>query len=357
MQDEYTSCLWLEGGLWFCKNELYNCCYPNIIGKTEGMPYICSYEGGPLPVEEILKSRQVLVSKLNNGEECTCSNCIFLQKKRWPKTEYILDYVINFSPYTLCNLNCSYCSFAREGDCRMYFPLLPVIKHLVEEKYMSPETTAFGWTGGEPTIVKEFNEGYSLISQSVKKVLFHTNSVVFSDAIYRNLGDKSIAETFVKTSIDAGTPETYNKIRGRDFFYRVFDNLQKYAEKSPQTVFAKYIVLSENCDLHEVRSFIDQVSRRNIKRVELSADFASWNIPTEHWTALEALLTGLEKNDVDVIFSHHLMALIYTTDIEKVPKQLYSKFVDLDSNYSSNSSEWAVHAGKRHEGGEIAKGR
>ncbi len=189
---------------------------------------------------------------------------------------------------------------------------------------MSPETTSFGWTGGEPIILEEFNEGYSLISQYVKKVIIYTNSVVFSDAIYRNLGERNTAETFIKTSIDAGTPELYKKIRGRNYFYRAFDNLQKYAEKSPQTVFAKYIVLSENCDLHEVRSFITQVCNRNIKRVMISSDFDLWSLPDEHWAALEFLFTELKGHSVDVILSKHLWALISATNAEKVPKLLYA---------------------------------
>jgi hypothetical protein len=212
----------------------------------------------------------------------------------------------------------------------MYYPVLRVIEHLIEGKHMSPETTAFGWTGGEPTILKELDEGYSLISQSVKKVIFHTNSIIFSDSIYRNLGQKNTAETFVKTSIDAGTPELYKKIRGGDFFYRAFDNLQKYAAKSPQTVFAKYIVLSENCDLHEVRSFVNEVCRRNIKRVVISSDFARLSIPDEHWTALVVLFGELKGHGVDVILSEQLRGLISITNAEEVPKLLYSEVMDPD---------------------------
>ncbi len=339
MQDEYISCPWIEGGLSFLKNKLHHCCMPNVsswmknkpvikVSERKGWPFICSYEGGTLPVEEILKSRQSLVEKLNNGEDSPCSDCIFLQKKRWPRSGQILNYAIVFSPYTLCNLRCSYCTMATSGDCRMYFPLLPVIQQLV--KYTSKETTSFGWAGGEPTMVKELGDGFSLLSESVKQVTFSTNSTMFSDVIYRSLGQKKNAETFIKSSIDAGTPEKYRQIRGKDFFYRAFDNLQKYAAKSPGTVFAKYIVLTENCDLREIRFFIDQIAIRNIKRVIISSDYSRWTIPAEHWAALETLFTGLKSHGVDVVFTHHLMSLIYSTDVKEVPNVLHSGYMDTD---------------------------
>ena len=212
----------------------------------------------------------------------------------------------------------------------MYFPLLPVIKHLVEEKFMSPETTSFGWAGGEPSILKELNEGYALLLKSVKRIIFSTNAVVFSDVIYRNLGKENVAETFIKSSIDAGTADKYKEIRGRDFFDRAFDNLQKYAERSPQTVYAKYIVLTENCNLREIRSFIKQVYSRNIKRVIISSDYARWSIPARHWAALETLFAGLKSKGIEVVFTHHLMSVINAADAEKVPAILYSGYMDYD---------------------------
>ncbi len=367
MQDEYISCSWLEGGLSFNKNTLHHCCLPNIskemkeppakiYADRKGWPFICSYEGGTLPVEEILKSREALVSKLNNGEETPCSDCIFLQKKRWSRTETLFDYAILFSPYTLCNLRCSYCNFVKDDDCKMYFPLLPVLNQLAEEKYMSPETTTFCWAGGEPTMLEELSEEYDLISHRVKRITFHTNAIAFSKPIYHNLGNKNTGEIFIKSSIDAGTPEMYKKVRGKDFFNRVFNNLQKYAEKAPQNVFAKYIVLSENCSLHEVQSFITQVINCNIKRVILSSDYTCWDIPNNHWTALEALFDGLKSQGIDVVFTHHLMSVISTTNAEKVPKILYSGFMDHDcptcwpsdgGGVRQDSDRVSNHAGNR----------
>ena len=114
------------------------------------------------------------------------------------------------------------------------------------------------WGGGEPVVGKDFDamleETIKRIPKAAQRVL--TNSVRHNKTVQRLLLENKVSVT---TSVDAGTDETYAKVRGMASLHKAMANLKKYAEANSSQVTVKYIFTDGNYSLDEVMAFISLV--------------------------------------------------------------------------------------------------
>ena len=88
-------------------------------------------------------------------------------------------------------------------------------------------------------------------------VFFSTNGVLLTDEIIKLLVDNQI--TRLRISLDAATPETYEKIRGFNFLKKIEDNIDKviaYKKKQKSflpTIRISFVVMEDN--KHEIKAF------------------------------------------------------------------------------------------------------
>ncbi|MDR2124389.1 MAG: hypothetical protein LBP38_05325, partial [Desulfovibrio sp.] len=80
-----------------------------------------------------------------------------------------------------------------------------------------------------------------------------SNGTIFSDAILNGLQSGKCS---LCTSIDAGTPETYLKIKRQDLFECVWRNLEIYANSGTEKLSVKYIVTDDNKSKRDIDGFI-----------------------------------------------------------------------------------------------------
>jgi sulfatase maturation enzyme AslB (radical SAM superfamily) len=95
----------------------------------------------------------------------------------------------------------------------------------------------------------------------------NTNAVLFSEEIENGLKRKAMV---VQVSVDAGTRETYKKIKGRDAFETVWNNISKYSRAGD--VIGKYIIYDNNASAEDVRGFIDLCRINSVASVILSPE-------------------------------------------------------------------------------------
>ena len=65
----------------------------------------------------------------------------------------------------------------------------------------------------------------------------------------------------ITTSIDAGTKETFKKIRGVKGMQKVLSNLEKYFVEAQKGVVVKYILTDDNFSDLEIDSFLDNIKK------------------------------------------------------------------------------------------------
>ena len=74
--------------------------------------------------------------------------------------------------------------------------------------------------------------------------------------------------------MDAGTLETFYKIKGVDCYGRVCDNLRKYATQTDNAIMLKYVFLPGiNDNKIDVNGFFELATELNIANVLISYDF------------------------------------------------------------------------------------
>ena len=99
----------------------------------------------------------------------------------------------------------------------------------------------------------------------------HTSSVLFSESIARSLKH---TRSFLRISIDSGTPETYMKIKGVDCFNKVWENISRYREHG--RVVVKYVITMDNSDINDLQGFIEKCEYADIKSIEIVPEFLSY---------------------------------------------------------------------------------
>ena len=172
-------------------------------------------------------------------------------KRKPRKPKYVFDYVV-FAHHTHCNLRCRYCHSTEPGFRRVERPpnMFPVIKDLHDSKPAAPNSE-IGWSGGEPTLLDEFDELSSFLAAIGARQNLHTNAVLLSRAAMHWI-PKSLYRMYI--SVDAGTRGTYQLLKGADAFEQVWANIARYISVGGRRVLPKMILMKEN--LAEVAQFV-----------------------------------------------------------------------------------------------------
>lgn len=210
----YPSCEWLEGGLAFNRRSLNACL---IVHHGRGLPKLCDYNGGEVPWDEVLAARQRIILENQQGGHPACAGCPNLVERQWPEREYPVQ-LVGIAQFAHCNIYCSYC-FLQTQDPASYkdgltpYRVAPAIDQLLSQGLMSPRATV-DWGGGEPTIYREFDELLTRVAEMGGTTWLHTNGTRFPAPLARGIPSGKVG---VICSVDAGLPETYLRMKGRDF--------------------------------------------------------------------------------------------------------------------------------------------
>jgi len=287
MPEDYISCPFIEKGLTFAPDGLYACSLP--LHGLAGWPFLGQYDGGPLPIDAILRKRETLRHQLNHGESNSCDGCdYFLSRKAWQdEPDYLFDN-LNIEHYTTCNLRCAYCCWATTHKAaygRNPYPLLPVFQQLMDNKWMSPAGSVF-WGGGEPALLGEFPDCLAYMRSFGVRHDISSNATVFSQALHDALKDPSVS---LMVSVDAGARETYAAMKTQDLLPRVWDNVEAYGATGGRLML-KYIVTDSNNNVKEFEAFVNEAGRRKLLRCLFFVDMSH-----EHSHVSEEVIQGMAR--------------------------------------------------------------
>jgi molybdenum cofactor biosynthesis enzyme MoaA len=249
-QGQWT-CDYLETGLVISRGRIDACCVTH--HRNLGHVILVeNFDGDYFPLEEIIEARRRILAQLRQPDGYpACRGCVKLVKRKAPKQKYAFDYIV-FAHHTHCNLRCRYCHSTEPGFRHVERPpnVLPLIKDLVRRRLLSPNCE-IGWSGGEPTLLDEFDELSSYLAAIGARQNLHTNAVLLSRAAMHWI-PKSLYRMYI--SVDAGTRGTYQLLKGADAFEQVWANIARYISVGGRRVLPKMILMKEN--LAEVAQFV-----------------------------------------------------------------------------------------------------
>jgi MoaA/NifB/PqqE/SkfB family radical SAM enzyme len=144
--------------------------------------------------------------------------------KDWLDGELIYPIYMELSPIGSCNHRCSFCGldFMKYASRKIDFSLLK--KRLPEMASLGLKSIMYAGEG-EPFLHKDISGMVQLTQASGIDVAITSNGVLFGETLVAQVLPFC---SWIKFSINAGTPDTYGKIHGttpRDF-KRVIDNLR-----------------------------------------------------------------------------------------------------------------------------------
>ncbi|MBF0232216.1 MAG: radical SAM protein [Desulfamplus sp.] len=238
-------------------------------------------------------ARKHLCTTLDKGQNPFCQACPSLFKTSQK------DLVPNIGGLSLdisirCNLNCSYCIVKNIWQCVEY-DFKGLCDYIINNNLIKIPFQ-FDWGGaGEPTINPSFESLTKKLLDLGGRGLVYTNALQFSQIIADNINNR----LRIVCSIDAGTSETYKKIRGVDAFERVWQNIKKYIDADgSKNISLKYIVTTHNASTNEIKSFIERCKKEGIQTVILSRDFYNDTVTSSEKKALALLIEKCKKSGI-----------------------------------------------------------
>ena len=183
---------------------------------------------------------------------------------------------LNIETSSFCNLCCGHCSqhnfilkdknfISRENFCNI---IDNIVKNRIKISNINP------FFRGEPLFHPDFSFFMQYIKKKYKEFAFldfvsiHTNGVFLKDDIMNSILELSDQRVLphpnnVFISIDAAAPDTYKKVKGKDCYNEVMDNIKKLMterekrnQRGPDIVFQ--FVVTEN-NFHEVNMFVENI--------------------------------------------------------------------------------------------------
>ena len=262
LDESYVSCEWIEGGLTYGTTELNVCCIPNQ-GGNGGWEKIVDYSPDTIPdLLAFVRTKQRMRHAAQSGGVDNCRGCSRLAKNPWPVKLPVID-TLNFSHFHRCNLRCNYCYLEQPDyvpDKKALEDPNPLAGHMRywRSTGMLATNAVVYWGGGEPSILRDFDETLSQLVDHGCRNVVNTNGIRYSEAIETALRAPG---QMVVCSIDAGTAETYRRKKGADVFDRVLRNCERYARAASQGRMAlKYIVDLDNHGNDEIDGFVERAA-------------------------------------------------------------------------------------------------
>jgi molybdenum cofactor biosynthesis enzyme MoaA len=167
-----------------------------------------------------------------------------------------------------CNFKCCYCSYGEElGKCDRkdnVYEIIQQIGELLDISFLS-------YNSGDITVSPYRDEILRIWKAKRWRGEISTNAAIYTEGIYDLLNHRLIE---LNVSLDAGTANTFTKIKGVDCFEKVVKNLEQYA-MAGKNILLKYIILEGiNDNDADIDGFVEIAARINAKRVIISRNTA-----------------------------------------------------------------------------------
>jgi sulfatase maturation enzyme AslB (radical SAM superfamily) len=183
-------------------------------------------------IEYLDRTRKDLIDEVMDIPE-GCKNCFQYKDAYIYKSRKLNSFDFSFKGW--CNYKCTYCSAHHPTlkDDNKNYALEEYLTEL-ENRGISNDIFSVLFAVGEPTLNEKRFALYEHCGQRGYFLDVFSNCSVFDKDLFE-LAHR--APVIIRSSFDAGTPETYKKIKGIDSWDRMLANVKHYSE-------AKYLALN-----------------------------------------------------------------------------------------------------------------
>ena len=267
--------------------------------EQRGVATCCAKNGYFLPtkgnikddVEQYNNANVELSKALKMGIYTTCQDCYMLEDSYSYVEMNMRRIAINsgLPGGEYCNFKCSYCYFQTTSDKTNYNENIYEVLLYLTNAY---KIEVVVYSSGELTISPFRNDVLKLWEKLKWKGTIHTNAALYNETITNLLSEKLIN---INCSLDAGTQETFAKVKGADCFENVVENLSKYAQAGGKIVL-KYVLLEGlNDNDVDIDEFV-KIAKKTNAEVSVSRNASlSAHTNEREWTMIARLVHECKK--------------------------------------------------------------
>ena len=271
-EDVVKSCYKLESGLRLGQEGVHAC----QLGPFSSPIFFTEAEAAKRKIskQDIVEKRQWIFELLNDESSTTpCKKCSMVVDKKFKDVSFDRLGHVDLAAATTCNLRCNFCVYT-------HFDLFDDAKYNaldILREFKPQETTwnsAVDFNGGEPTLLKDFDDYIEYFKTARTRVFLYTNGVVYKQSVYDGLLSGAIRWAVV--SLDAGTKSTYEKTKLSPKYEKVLENIARYSEAGNAGnggCAVKYIFHKDNISDDDVIGFSYAMLALRPQEVWLTFDF------------------------------------------------------------------------------------
>ncbi len=277
----YKSCRLLEHGIYIYHDPgtqqicLGHCCNTDHLEFHDRLYIYQDLKKESLNWDYIFSEKRKLRENAKRGiYPIQCNGCFELVEKNWDDEDYINH--LTAGHIMKCNSRCIYCPTGRISEWHnreQEFDIKPVVEELIEKKLLRFDGS-LRFVGGEPTLIKEFDWLVDLFSENnIDEIYVPTSAIRLSKSLCKAL--EKVNSAAIVASVDSGTRETFEKIKGTKFFDIVLKNMKTYLSHSrlKNFVILKYILLTGyNDSTREIDLWLKNCHKLGILEVQFDAE-------------------------------------------------------------------------------------
>lgn len=253
-----------------------------------------------------------LIDNIRNDRPNDCKNCPCLKYGFYPKTVKLQTVSLATSHYEdVCNFKCIYCYSKKSleilkadsknptNDNHSTYEILKQLSEIPE--YDTSDFIAM-LSNGELFANKHCNEIFDILLKTKWRVKIVSNMSIYNEKFEKFLKTGRVIS--IITSLDAGTPATYKKIKGVDCFDRTVNNLRNYTFYKCR-LYVKYIFLERiNDNEADVMGFYNIAKELGAAILISSDDYKPLN--SRMRKLVSDLITQAKKDGIVVVGDTYL---------------------------------------------------
>ncbi|MBQ2644496.1 radical SAM protein [bacterium] len=273
--NKFLSCDWLEHGIIFDHENIIRVCCSQC-NEGGGRPVLRGqFYGKDLDWHRIFEQKREMRKVQRTGEVYhQCKGCILLHEDEWDDEDYINRLLLTH--WINCNCKCIYCPAISDEYLKQHnkhYNIVPVLEDMCNQGILK-KNAYISIAGGESTIYPEFEDMlHLLLDYGCDNILVNSSGIKYSPAIAKGLKEGKLQLT---VSIDAGTKNTYEKIKLVPTYEKVSENLSMYAaaqETDKDRVCSKFIIVpGVNDNEEEIENWLINTHQSGIKHASIDID-------------------------------------------------------------------------------------
>ena len=235
---------------------------------------------------------------------------------QWLKGENIYPILVEFDLSNACNHNCNFCNFkyTHNGKVLDKGVAIRTIKELSELG-----VKAINWTGGgEPLCNKSFCDiARFTIHRHIEQGIF-TNGALMTEEIMETL---LCTHHWIRFSIDAGTRETYQKLKQADDFDKVIENVKKLVlwrneDRFRVDIGIGFVITPDN--YHEIPAFSELIKETGADYGQYKPSILTDTLEDARWEEeIKPLLEDVFKDNPRAVINLYKFNDIVESNIDR----------------------------------------